>query len=174
MIEKYRDKSGLTWQQMNITQVCLRPVNTTQHVHFRVIFIFIFSVLVLCLSDFIYVVSYSLCSSSQLEFPDEAFDVICDKGTLDSILCGEGSTSNVGKALGEFTRVLKPQGVFMMLSYGIPDNRLSYLDNESYHWKVQVHTIAKPTVSASAVPDSKDASSVHYLYVCQKGVQAEE
>jgi hypothetical protein len=56
MIEKYRDKSGLTWQHMNVTQ---------------------------------------------LEFPDEAFDVVVDKGTLDSILCGEGSTANVGKALSE-------------------------------------------------------------------------
>lgn len=28
---------------------------------------------------------------------------------------------------------------------------------------------AKPTVSATAVPDTKDANSVHYIYVCQKG-----
>ena len=76
-----------------------------------------------------------------LEFPDEAFDAVIDKGTLDSILCGEGSTSNVGKALSEITRALKPNGVLLMLSYGIPDNRLSYLDNDAYHWSVQVHTV---------------------------------
>ena len=124
MIEKYRDKTGLSWQQMNCTA---------------------------------------------LEFPDEAFDAVIDKGTIDSILCGEGSTSNVGKALSEITRVLKPNGVLLMLSYGIPDNRLSYLDNDAYHWSVQVHTVPKPTVSASAAQDSSDANSVHYMYVCAKG-----
>lgn len=55
-----------------------------------------------------------------------------------------------------------------ILSYGTPENRLSYLDNDEYHWKVTVHTVAKPTISATAVTDSKDASAVHYIYVCQK------
>ena len=104
MVEKYRDKTGLTWQQMNCTA---------------------------------------------LEFPDESFDVVLDKGTLDSVLCGEGSTSNAGKTLSEITRVLKPNGVLVCISYGIPDNRLSYFDNEAYHWHVNVHTVPKPTVSAS-------------------------
>ena len=129
MVEKYLDKTGLTWQQMN-------------------------------------------CSA--LEFPDESFDVVLDKGTLDSVLCGEGSTSNAGKTLSEITRVLKPNGVLVCISYGIPDNRLSYFDNEAYHWHVNVHTVPKPTVSASAVQDSNDANSVHYIYVCAKGERGEE
>ena len=128
MVEKYREKSGLTWQQMN---------------------------------------------ACALEFPDETFDAVTDKGTLDSILCGEGSTANVSKMLSEASRVLKPNGVLFMVSYGIPDNRLSYLENEDYHWKVTVHTVAKPTVSATAVSESKDANSVHYLYVCTKGAESE-
>jgi hypothetical protein len=33
---------------------------------------------------------------------------------------------------------------------------------------------AKPTVSAAAVPDTNDANSVHYVFVCQKGGEAEE
>ena len=90
------------------------------------------------------------------------------QGTLDSILCGEGSTANAGKCCSEMSRVLKPGGVFMAVSYGTPENRLSYLEHEEYHWTVQVHTIAKPTVSATAVADAKDASSVHYVYVCSK------
>ena len=124
MIEKYRDKPTLTWQQMNV------------------------------------------CA---LEFPDEAFDVVLDKGTADSILCGEGSTANAAKMCQEVSRVLKPNGTFMIISYGVPDNRLSYLENEDYGWTVTVHTVAKPTVSATAVPDTKDANSVHYIYVCVKG-----
>lgn len=124
MIEKYRDKPTLTWQQMNV------------------------------------------CA---LEFPDESFDVVLDKGTADSILCGEGSTANAAKMCQEVSRVLKPSGTFMVISYGVPDNRLSYLENEDYGWSVTVHTVAKPTVSATAVPDTKDANSVHYIFVCVKG-----
>ena len=65
-------------------------------------------------------------------------------------------------------RTLKPKGVFIVISYGIPDNRLSYLEVKDYGWTVTVKTVPKPTVSAAAVPDTKDASSVHYVYIMQK------
>jgi len=65
-------------------------------------------------------------------------------------------------------------GVFFIVSYGVPDNRLQYLENEDYSWNVTVHTVPKPTVSATAVPDTKDANSVHYIYVCQKGGSSDE
>lgn len=130
MLERYRDKPTLQWQQMN-------------------------------------------CCS--LDFPDETFDVVLDKGTLDSVLCGEGSTANVAKMCGEVSRVLKPTGCFFIVSYGVPDNRLNYLEKEDvYSWNVTVHTVAKPTVSAAAVPSSEDANGVHYIYVCTKGGSTEE
>ena len=100
---------------------------------------------------------------------EQGFKASLDKGTADSILCGEGSTANAAKMCQEVSRVLKPSGTFMIISYGVPDNRLSYLENEDYGWTVTVHTVAKPTVSATAVPDTKDANSVHYIYVCVKG-----
>uniref|UniRef100_A0A7S2GCN9 Methyltransferase type 11 domain-containing protein n=1 Tax=Florenciella parvula TaxID=236787 RepID=A0A7S2GCN9_9STRA len=129
MIDRYKDKAALTYQQMNV------------------------------------------CS---LEFPDESFDAVTAKGTMDAILCGEGSTANVAKMCQEVSRVLKAHGVFFIVSYGVPDNRLQYLENEDYSWTVSVHTVPKPTVSATAVPDTKDANSVHYIYVCQKGGTADE
>lgn len=39
-----------------------------------------------------------------LDFPDAAFDVVIDKGTMDSVLCGEGSTANVAKMCQEVSR----------------------------------------------------------------------
>lgn len=59
-----------------------------------------------------------------LDFPDESFNAVVDKGTLDSVLCGEGSTANVAKMCMEISRVLKPNGVYFICSYGVPDNRL--------------------------------------------------
>lgn len=107
-----------------------------------------------------------------LEYPDEAFDVVLDKGTLDSILCGEGSTSNVSKMCNEISRcvtaasapsvapltparlpsVLKANGAYVVISYGIPDNRLSYLDNAEFGWKVDVQTIRARGRSPHALP----------------------
>lgn len=40
-------------------------------------------------------------------------------------------------------RVLKSKGVFLIISYGIPDNRLQYLQDENYSWAVTVHTVRK-------------------------------
>ncbi|UIZ23900.1 hypothetical protein KXD40_009557 [Peronospora effusa] len=107
-----------------------------------------------------------------LEFANETFDAVVDKATMDSILCGEGSTANVSKMCQEIYRVLKPNGVYFVVSYGVPDNRLSYLENKEMQWKVTVHTVPKPTVSALQVSEA-DANAVHYIYVCQKGITAE-
>jgi ubiquinone/menaquinone biosynthesis C-methylase UbiE len=105
-----------------------------------------------------------------LDFPDESYDIVIDKGTLDSILCGEGSTVNAAKMCSEISRVLKPNGCFIIISYGVPDNRLNYIEKtDLYSWSVVVHTIPKPTVSAAALPSSEDANGVHYIYVCSKG-----
>mmetsp|Transcript_8531 Transcript_8531/g.13844 ORF Transcript_8531/g.13844 Transcript_8531/m.13844 type:complete len:209 (+) Transcript_8531:182-808(+) len=112
--------------------------------------------------------TWQVMNACHLDFKDETFDCIVDKGTMDSILCGEGSTGNVAKMLSECVRVLKPNGVLFMISYGVPDNRLGYLESDEYPWKVSVSTVAKPTVSSAAVPDSKDANSVHYIFVCVK------
>lgn len=105
-----------------------------------------------------------------LDFPDEQFDAVIAKGTVDAILCGEGSTANMAKLCSEVSRVLKPKGVFFIVSYGVPENRLNYLDKEDiYSWTVSVQTVPKPTVSAAAVPSAEDAAGVHYIYVCTKG-----
>ncbi|KAG5192123.1 S-adenosyl-L-methionine-dependent methyltransferase [Tribonema minus] len=109
-----------------------------------------------------------------LEYPDESFDAAVDKGTLDSLMCGEGASANVAKMCMEVSRVLKPNGVYLVISYGAPDSRLKYLQSDDYSWTVSVATLPKPAISAAAIPDTKDASAVHYVYLCRKGGTAEE
>ena len=50
----------------------------------------------------------------------ETFDAVIDKGTLDCILCGEGSTTNANKMISEIYRVLSANGVYILISAGSP------------------------------------------------------
>ena len=56
-----------------------------------------------------------------LAFQDNSFEAVIDKGTLDSILCGDGSGPNAAQMLSEIYRVLSPNGVYICISYGVKD-----------------------------------------------------
>eukprot|EP00741_Cyanophora_paradoxa_P015877 tig00020909_g15328.t1 len=97
------------------------------------------------------------------------FDVVIDKGTMDALLCGEGSTANVLAMCQNISRVLKPGGVFVMISYGAPDHRLCYLENREFGWGIKVHTIAKNLPKYTTIDaDDEESSNVHYIYACTK------
>ncbi|KRX10497.1 hypothetical protein PPERSA_01509 [Pseudocohnilembus persalinus] len=104
------------------------------------------------------------------------FDCVIDKGTLDSVLCGDSSTSNVQKMLNEIHRVLTPNGVYFVVSYGQPEHRLLYLDKLEYDWTVVTQQVNKPTISntISLTGDDKDSPNVHYIYICKKKGQGEQ
>jgi len=115
-------------------------------------------------------VTWQVMNVMQLAFADGSFDAVVDKGTLDSLLCGDNSTANGGRYLSEVSRVLKPGGVFFCVSYGTPDNRLQYFENDDYGWSVVVKTLPKPTISSTTgAPDAADPASNHFVYVLVKG-----
>ncbi|KAI3717653.1 hypothetical protein L1987_69407 [Smallanthus sonchifolius] len=120
-------------------------------------------------------------------FEAGSFDAVVDKGTLDSLLCGHNSKPNAAKMLEEVERVLKKEGVYILITYGIPTYRLCLL-RESHSWAIKLHVIDKvhPGESSKAetwelirpVPLNSDGSlsegnlvenmDVHYIYVCTK------
>lgn len=103
-----------------------------------------------------------------LGYDAASFDAVVDKGTLDSLLCGENSTANSGRYVAEVARVLKPGGVFIVVSFGTPENRMSYLEGE-YGWTTSVHSIPKPSIDAEGMPQTNsDPSGQHYIYVAKK------
>lgn len=106
-------------------------------------------------------------NASTLSFPDASFGCVVDKATLDSLLCGENSTENIRRYCSEVSRVLRPGGAFIVVSYGSPENRLSYLEGD-FSWSVAVHTVPKPTVNTAGLPDATDPTACHYVYVCKK------
>ena len=60
-------------------------------------------------------------------YPDRSFTAVLDKGTLDSLLCGEGSTTAAAKYATGVARLLGPGGVFLVVSHGSPENRLRWV-----------------------------------------------
>jgi hypothetical protein len=78
----------------------------------------------------------------------------------------------------EISRVLKPGGAYILVSYGNPESRLSYLEKPKFNWKVETHTVGmlmkftiyltcleKPKVLAV---NTESGNEVHYVYVCIK------
>jgi len=45
--------------------------------------------------------------------------------------------------LGELSRILKPNGVFVLITYGQPKTRLHYLCKDKYKWDVEQRTVGK-------------------------------
>ena len=54
------------------------------------------------------------------------FNVVVDKGTLDSILCGDNSEPNALKMLSEIHRILTPKGIYICVTYGDEEHRMKY------------------------------------------------
>jgi len=60
------------------------------------------------------------------EFSSGEFNVVLDKGTLDSILCGDNSVPNAEKMMQEIYRILAPGGVYVCITYGDEEHRKKF------------------------------------------------
>ncbi|KAJ4721919.1 methyltransferase-like protein 13 [Melia azedarach] len=121
------------------------------------------------------------------DFQTGSFDAVIDKGTLDSILCGNNSRLNAIQMLGEIWRVLKDKGVYILVTYGAPIYRLGLL-KDSCMWRIKLHVIEKLMIEEQSdspiwdltnpVPLDNDGRSVeellgknpdvHFIYICTK------
>ncbi|XP_057513297.1 uncharacterized protein LOC130795286 [Actinidia eriantha] len=122
-------------------------------------------------------------------FPDESFDGVIDKGTLDSLMCGTNAPISAAQMLGEVSRLLKPGGIYMLITYGDPTVRIPHLSRPVYNWKIELYIIPRPgfqrpdgSTSTKShlepVPTSEkgllpagfvlEDPDSHYIYICRK------
>jgi len=84
--------------------------------------------------------------------------------------CGDDSAESANKFLSEVSRVLKPDGYFIYISYGQPQFRENLLNKTEFGFEVSTQKVFKPTVSTSIniASDDRDLPNVHFVYICHK------
>ena len=87
---------------------------------------------------------------------------------FDSQLCSEENIPNVTAIMKEMFRVLKPGGIYLCVSHGLPTTRLSYLNPKGSNWAVEYKKAPKPPVESGQ--EVSGASDHHFIYVCKKGI----
>ena len=112
-------------------------------------------------------------------FEPGIFDAVIDKACFDAILCGDYSGPNSANFLKEIDRVLKDDGIYISITYGVPESRLRHFTpkvGNSYNWGSDLKTmrIAKTTYKKSEVVDAgkaikmDDGKHFHYVYIMKK------
>ena len=96
-----------------------------------------------------------------LQYPQESFDLVIDKSTIDALLCGNSAYMNVALLLKEGQRVVKTGGYYVAISYGLPENREVHFLREHLNFELRTYMIKK---------ENKDSTppSIHHIYVCKK------
>jgi SAM-dependent methyltransferase len=100
----------------------------------------------------------------ELKFGEGVFDLVFDKGTIDALMCGEGSAQKIGLTLLEIYRVLRRGGLFIEVTYGRPEIRIAQFESYPIDWHVH-----RPLVIRNPLK-----GNLHWIYVFEKISRDEE
>ncbi|OQR91548.1 endothelin-converting enzyme 2-like [Thraustotheca clavata] len=74
-------------------------------------------------------------------FSNESFDVVIDKGVLDSVVCGVSNSAGAIQMMDEIHRILVPDGACFIFSNGTYSTRAPYIDYNPTAWQINQITI---------------------------------
>lgn len=103
-------------------------------------------------------------------FPDESFDGVIDKGTLDSLMCGTEAPLSAVQMMGEVSRLLKPGGIYMLITYGDPTVRMPHLSRPAYNWEILLYIIPRPGFQRPTVCSSSTKSFLEPIPITDEGL----
>lgn len=93
--------------------------------------------------------------ATDMSVPSESIDVLLDKGTLDSVLILQSPFSNAARMLREVQRVLRPGGVYLLITHGRGDPDT---------WRLPLLALPHLNFNVAKTPDLGG----YYLFVCTK------
>ncbi len=102
-----------------------------------------------------------------LKFNNSYFDLVIDKATMDSLLCGDNSSLNAAMMLREVQKVLKTGGIYMLVSCGEPDMRMVHLMREHLSFEISVQCLKKVYFLEQEGQEVMQ-EKMHYVYLCKK------
>jgi SAM-dependent methyltransferase len=118
-------------------------------------------------------IEYIQCNMCSSFLSAGSFGAIIDKGLYDAIGCSIHGQRQVLLYVREVLRLLDTTGVFVLVSYQLPEAVLVFLENhdlkdaEFTPWNVSVSEIPKPAAFEGEELDLNDlATSVYFIYVC--------
>lgn len=94
---------------------------------------------------------------TQLQFADQQFDFVIDKGLLDSILSSSNATSDLQKMFSEIKRVITPTGVYIVIT---PHEEREFYFRR-YNWKIQKYSFPRKQPFHSSL----SADPIYYCFV---------
>ncbi|KAK8834142.1 hypothetical protein M9Y10_019531 [Tritrichomonas musculus] len=100
---------------------------------------------------------------TDMEFKDDLFDIVFDKGTFDAILCGDNNMTNIRDSLCEIWRVLKNGGFFIEVTHSEPKKRINILNCSGENWKFHETRVIEGN-SNNGSHNTKN----YYIYILEK------
>ena len=88
--------------------------------------------------------SFRVADARALQLPAASYDVVIDKGLLDAMLCTPNAREGVGAMLSAVAGALSPGGVFVLVSFGPPADRLKWVEPAARGWGCDIWTLPKP------------------------------
>jgi ubiquinone/menaquinone biosynthesis C-methylase UbiE len=106
--------------------------------------------------------------AKQLRYENSFFDIVIDKATMDSVLCGDNAFQDVAMMTKEVQRVLKIHGVYILVSYGDPDSRKMHLQQEHLNFDIQIQCLKKSFLISNPNEGGQLQEKTHWIYICKK------
>lgn len=93
--------------------------------------------------------SWLVMDINNLEFENESFDCVIEKGTLDALLVDEKDPWNIGqenlikidKILEKVSKILKKGGIFISITFAQPHFRKQLYAHDKFNWSIKLYTV---------------------------------